>query len=337
MNGRDGEEPRGRERQGGRLPAWEPDADASSPSPSTPPPVPATPRRPGTGPRRARRDRDSGDARAAVRYVRFGDALAGGLATWFRNVVPVTVLAVLAYVPVILVFWLVRDSNRGLVDEWLYEYKRYMRWMYLFMSLKAVGFPATGLLLSGVAAFLVHEQVRYRRAGPLRVLGHGVRRFLPTVWALFLVMLLMSLCVFVMLLFVGLFTGGEPGPVGYVVFLVLLIPIGMLASCVVLTTACAVVERTGRPIRRSFDLTHGNRAPIFGLIAMWFIVEWLLWAIIAAISGRPDDPGQGAVLIAMTVSFVLAGPRAATTAVVYDRIIQGREGVAVERLEAVFE
>jgi membrane-bound ClpP family serine protease len=92
-------------------------------------------------------------------------------------------------------------------------------------------------------------------------------------------------------------------------------------------------------VRRSIELTDGNRGPIFGVVLLLGLAQFL--AGMAAAIGfevaagiQPEPLGYSLTIIAITILFGVF--QSTMAAVAYSLLRKGRENVDIEELAAVF-
>ena len=133
-------------------------------------------------------------------------------------------------------------------------------------------------------------------------------------------------------------------------FLLLIVPGVLLSLAWSVAAPAAVMERVGvfGAFGRSVELTRNNRAAIFGLAVILFVVQFIVqFAVVAVVFltvglGSAASLGPGAVVVAQTISTLIAQTiigalSAAGVASVYYELRQIKEGVGAAELAAVFD
>jgi len=239
-----------------------------------------------------------------------GDVIGSTFTAWFSNFVPFTLMALLVYSPIVVAWLLFLQS----------DYTR--RDFDLFSSVTNIieGFFLSNILAAAVI-YAVFEHLRGRSAGIGRSLSTGLARMFPVLGAAILVGLSVLL---------GL--------------LLLIIP-GIIFACILsVTVPAVVVERAGpvEAMRRSAELTKGNRMTIFGIYVLIFLIMFGMGLAIGLIAGIAVTPRTREdvtlfVLISTVLGIVIAPLQSVLPAVIYHRLRVGREGVDVDDLVGVFE
>jgi hypothetical protein len=176
---------------------------------------------------------------------------------------------------------------------------------------------AIGYILALLSqAILAHGAFEDMRGRPVRIftsLGVGLRRLLP-----FFVRALSVL----LLYFIGVIALIVPGII-------------VLAACYVAVPAC-VVERIGpfKSMGRSLDLTRGHRWKIFGIMVVMFFANAIAGGVALGVAAGSSFAGLAAQLM---VTAILGAFSAVLALVAYHDLRVAKEGVATDRLAAVFE
>jgi hypothetical protein len=260
---------------------------------------------------------------------RAGAVLATSVTVWIRNLVPFTLLGLLAYTPLFLYLWLgpplalegarLDTGRAGLMTA-----------VTLLLDLLATG-------------MMVYATVQYTSGRPVtvgQVITAGARRVLPLVG----VTLLAALCI-----------GGAAGAILVPALLVrstgLAVLLGIPAVIITVILVCmlwvalpvAVIERPGlvAALRRSRELTAGYRLHIFATLLVIGAVRWLLSELLGlALTDADGSPVLGReldVVLSMTVSAIGGAFVAVTSAVSYQGLRAAKEGIGVDQLARVFD
>ncbi|HVV87358.1 MAG TPA: hypothetical protein VHE35_30160 [Kofleriaceae bacterium] len=155
-----------------------------------------------------------------------------GLNIWARNIVPFTLLSVLAYAPMIV--W-AYTLTTGTPD---------LHALRLFAPISGAVISVLNVLLSAMLTYGVVMELRGEHAGLLACIGHGLRRFLPA----------LATAIVVMLAVFG-------------ATLLLVVP-GIIVGCMLyVAVPAAIVERPGvlGALRRSRQLTRGRKVDVFAI------------------------------------------------------------------------
>lgn len=252
-----------------------------------------------------------------------GGALSRTLRVWWAHVWAFSGMSLVVFAPLLaalgLVFgWALRYARPGTAPE-----------PSELVTRVALVFGATALTLvlsvvqMGAIAYGTVQWLRGERAPLGRMLGVGLRRGLPVVGT--------ALVVWVATV-AGMFLLFVPG----VLFLV--------AASVAIPAA--VVERPGvaGALRRSFELTRGNRWPLFAAGLAVVAIQWVLSAVVQvaslAVLGlvTPGAAALGATLFTTQLGNALFSVLpVVAVAVCYHDLRLAKEGVDTAELARVFE
>ena len=183
------------------------------------------------------------------------------------------------------------------------------------------GMQFLGMLIGYVLALLsqailAHGAFEDMRGRPVRIfssLGVGLRRLLP----------ILGLALSVGLLYViGLMALIVPGII-------------VVTAYYVAVPAC-VIERIGpfKSMGRSLDLTKGHRWKIFGILVLMFFGNAIAGGVVLGVAAGGSFAGLAAQLM---VTAILGAFSAVLVLVTYHDLRVAKEGVATDRLAAVFE
>lgn len=258
---------------------------------------------------------------------RVGDALGKGFAIWFRNLPSFLILAAIIYSPIIIYTAVV--LNAELTEASL------TRWGYVFTLVDLL----LGLILSACVLYGTIQQLRGRHAGIGESIGVGLKRLLPVLG----VGVLMGLCVLGLVIPVvalGFFGGGPSAAL--VLGVLLIVPVIMVYCMLYVSIPAAVVERPGvvGALRRSRELTAGNRLGIFGILVVLGIIEFIANKLLESTLITPDvEPSaiKTFLWLSLGIGIVLAALGATVNGVVYHDLRVAKDGVETEDLARVFE
>jgi len=256
--------------------------------------------------------------------------------SYFRNFFPLTGITLLVSLPTSI--WTIVMLSDVTITDMLAGSDA--------MTAYSWGSMLLALVLQPIAtAAVVFAVFRFVKSGTLASIGHSLRVGLVRLPTLIAVALIVGL------MLVGLALPGAAlafGMGGFGVFLavVLLVPVAfVLYVGLFVTVPAVVVERAGalESLRRSWDLTAGQRWRIFGFL-MLFVLIYMGFAIVLVafsfMGGAMRDP----LLLyrVQLVASLASGPvfsalnSVATTLTYFDLKVL-KEGVGVEELESIFE
>jgi hypothetical protein len=237
-----------------------------------------------------------------------GKLLTMGFGIGVRNLVAFAFLSLLVYSPWVALelvkFDLMADMERNSAN-------------LLLLLINLLPLPL-GMVVSGAIAYGVVQQLRGKRASLGDCIAHGLRdlgRILGT---------------------------GAYATLRIGVGMILCFVPGLIETCrLYVAMPVAVIEGCGprATVRRSIELTDGNRGPIFGVVLLLGLAQFL--AGMAAAIGfevaagiQPEPLGYSLTIIAITILFGVF--QSTMAAVAYSLLRKGRENVDIEELEAVF-
>jgi len=245
-----------------------------------------------------------------LRFTVFG-TLVESMRVLRRNLVPVVVLGLLFFSPLILYTGsLMRDVAR---DGWISS-DAITTWL-LVTTLLAY---AADQLTAAPIVYGVVQELNGTHAGIGACLAQGLKRLA----SVFVTVLLLYLCVLL---------GAYP----------FIIPAFVLAAGLYVAVPVAVCERPGiaGTLTRSFTLTEGNRMRIFGMMILYW--GGRLGAKFGLIFGLRAEGRVGLVEAtlggALAIDFLFGIVGAVMQGVTYSRLRQLKDGVSTADLAAVFE
>ncbi len=184
-----------------------------------------------------------------------------------------------------------------------------------------------GVILEFVGqAVILYGAFQAMRGRPV-IIGDAVRRGFARFWSIVGVSILVSLGIFVGLIF-------------------FIIPGIMLALRWAVALPACVVENVGplAAMRRSAELTKGHRWKIFGIFVLIMVVFFVAFAIIgvlAALGVVAAPEGIGRLVLAGIITVIVTGIVTAyfnvVAAMIYHDLRVAKEGVGTEEIAAVFD
>jgi hypothetical protein len=228
---------------------------------------------------------------------RVGNVFNRAFALTVRNFLPFCTLTAITALPAL---YLSRGALEGGAD---------MGMQFLGM---AIGY-VLALLSQAVLAHGAFEDLRGRPVRIFTSVGIGLGRLLP------LLVIAVSLGLLYMLGIIALIV---PGLI-------------VLTAYYVATPAC-VIERIGpfKSMGRSLDLTKGHRWKIFGIMVVMYFANVVAGGVVLGVTAGGSFAGLAAQLM---VTAILGAFSAVLGLVVYHDLRAAKEGVATDRLAAVFE
>ncbi|HVR11010.1 MAG TPA: zinc ribbon domain-containing protein [Thermoanaerobaculia bacterium] len=235
---------------------------------------------------------------------RVGEVLGDVFSIFFSNLVPFILIAAMVTAPLFLLLAML-SSSRGSGALAL-----------SFLTLLIQGVVITPLV-TGAIAFGVAQDLRGRDAS----IGECLRRGLSSLGKVFLTALLQGIVIF----------GG---------FLLCIVP-GLIAAATYSVAIPAVLEDaagSGTALRRSADLTRGNRAGVFGVLLTLGFIQYALGRVVALVAGPAIARAPVAALLGSVALSPLTTSLAATAAaVMYYRLRSLKEGIDVADITSVFD
>jgi hypothetical protein len=255
-----------------------------------------------------------------------GAVVGRSLSIWFKNIIPFSILLLLVNLPIVIYMAMAAEdmatmASAGEVD-----------WVTLSMVL--LGQLCLGLIATGAVTYGVFQQLRGQHASIGSCLAVGLGRLFPVIGVGLLTgLVLIGACLpFILIAMAGSFLS-ILGVIG-----------GLVAAIIVycmlwVSVPVAIVERPGvfASLRRSRELTRGNKASIFGILfLLGLITGGVSWLIMKILGGILSDPIQ--VVIADTaIDAILGGIVSVAAAVGYHDLRADKEGVGIDELVKVFE
>jgi hypothetical protein len=239
-----------------------------------------------------------------------GNAIRDGFKIWGRNIIPFTILGALVYVPVALWVWSSFHQDMDL--------EKAMGMAFAVMGLSII----LNIFISGVLTYGVVMEMQGKHASMGSCIAMGLRRFLPALGVSFLSVLAI--------------TGAT---------LLLIIP-GIIVYCMLyVSVQASVMERPGLfgALRRSRELTAGNKLNIFGLLFVVGLITGIPRTVVEKIIlPDPEHPSsfeavKTYVYVTLGFSIVIGTIGAVIAAVTYFQLRQDKDGVSIEEIARVFE
>ncbi len=264
---------------------------------------------------------------------RVGEVLSRSMAILARNIVPFGLLAVLFTVPTFLATVIV-DPQAGMMDPktiQALEYGDESAVARFFMMLAAmIGLLLMGMVLSMLAtAAMVYGTFQDLRGAPAAIgasLRHGLRIVFPVLGVALLSVLMMMLSA-----------------------IALVIPMFIVMTMFWVAIPTAVVERPGviASLKRSAELTKGNRWRVFGIYAVITLLSLVASSIVqvpfmaSMVNAGPDVMMSGGFLAAQILGLLVTAffmaLSAVASAVAYHDLRAVNEGFDIDQFAAVFD
>lgn len=243
-----------------------------------------------------------------LRYTLFG-TIGESLVVWARNLLPIALLGVVFYSPLIIytvhLLGEVRAGSGPGLDMW---------WVLVSLF---VAYAADQLLAAPIVYGVVQE-LNGTRAGVGACIAQGVKRFFPVFFTIFL----LYWCVIL---------GAYP----------FVIPGFVLATGLYVAVPAAVCERPGvmGTLTRSFEITEGNRFRIFGLFLLFWGTRIGAKALLLSLLDPTASAAnaQAFLVASLAVDFLYSTIGAVLQGVTYSRLRQLKDGVSTADLAKVFE
>ncbi|HEY4241902.1 MAG TPA: hypothetical protein VGM88_18905 [Kofleriaceae bacterium] len=218
---------------------------------------------------------------------------------WARNVVPFLLITTIVYLPIVV--WGLVAANADSTSA-----------AKAFVNDASGVATLLGLAASAAVNYGVVKELQGERATIGACLATGLRRFLPV----FGVAILMSLAIL----------GG---------LLLLIIPGLIMATMFYVALPAAVIERPGLlgALKRSRELTAGYRWPIFGLMFLFALMQFVAGFIVAALFMQ-----SATMIYAEIIAWIVLGSLGACmSSITYFLLRNDKEGITASELAQVFE
>ncbi len=240
-----------------------------------------------------------------VSEFRVGSVLGRGFSILFSNIVPFMFLTVLIYSPLILYTLTIdiSDLTQEAAEQAL------VTWSLVIVF----GSMLLGMILTAALIYGTFQELRGQRATIGECLSHGLRRAIPVLGVALLVMAATM---------AGLIALIVPG---FIVMTMLWVAIPV-----------AVVEQPGviNSLRRSSELTKGDRWRVFGILFLLLFMENIVNKIIENMGGSDVT---FILLFSLAISAFVGAVGAVVAAVGYHDLRVVKEGVGIDELAAVFD
>lgn len=235
-----------------------------------------------------------------------GTVLGRGIGTYFKNIIPFTLIVAVVYLPMIIWTYVVFSNNSLTIEQ-------IQSW-----TLKEYVFK---LVLSSFAVatltFGVVKELQGERASIGTCIANGISRSLPA-------------------LGVGLMTA-----LAVVGGAILLVVPGIIAACMLyVAMPASVIEKPGvfGALRRSRELTDGYKGSIFGVLFLFGLANWVAGQIVVHVMAPTTLPQlRTLAIVIVAIDVVLAGIGACVAAVAYYLLRAEKEGTSAHELASVFE
>ncbi len=263
-----------------------------------------------------------------------GEMMGESISAYFGNFFKYSLLAALAVLPLaVWGFFLFRNVD-----------------MYDISGFKSLGYQITaiGILSSflqsiavGAIIYGVFKKKSSQSASFFQCLGVALSK-LHRLIGVTIVILIASV-----LIYLPFLLGAFIPILGILIIIGGLIPILMFLTASYLAPAVVVVESKGifESLKRSFDLTRGNRSKIFAILLVFGVVNKVIDYVISTVLGGGASPTMESILdqaemsmwvnLVITVFFAALG--AVAVALVYHRIRSKLEGLNDLELAALFD
>ncbi|MEN8148440.1 MAG: hypothetical protein ABFS86_01380 [Planctomycetota bacterium] len=258
-----------------------------------------------------------------------GTVIGNTFSIWSRNLVPFSALALLIYLPVLIIgylFW-----------EGAHTEQEVVRFKWIMWGAEQVFFAS---LLAGTLTYGVVMQLRGKRADIGNCVKIGLSRILH-VFGVSILVALMSVLWFVPGYVV--LQGGNIG-LGALLLSLAVLPLLIIMLTYYVAVPATVVERVGviEALSRSAALTKGLRMTIFGILFLFgllvFVIAIPFGVVIGFVIGTGVEMAPSTFYVIQTLIGVLLAPLTAILpGVIYHDLRVGKEGVDVKDLAAVFE
>jgi len=253
------------------------------------------------------------------RRFEIGRVLGRTFPIWLRNFVPFMILSLVIYSPMLAFAVLaVPDTIGGL--------RAYRAVLFILGWL-------LGIVVTGALVFGVFRQLRGQPAGLVDCLRVGLARLFPVLAVGILVGLIVAIPLVLAAVLGGIF--GRNGMA--LAVLIAVVPAISLFLRYWVSVPVAVVERPGvvASLRRSADLTRGNKGSIFVVLLVLGVLQWVVDRIVGMVT--PGDNLAVAILVPQLVTIALGALMAVANAVGYHDLRVAKEGVGIEELLKVFD
>ena len=255
-----------------------------------------------------------------------GAVVGRSLSIWFKNIIPFSILLLIVNLPLVIyqataAEELAAMASAGEVD-------------WTTISMVIIGQLILGLIATGAVTYGVFQQLRGQHASIGSCLAVGLGRLFPVIGVgLLMVLVVIGACLpFGLIAMAGSFLAFL-GVIGAVVAVI-------VVYCMLwVSVPVAIVERPGvfASLRRSRELTRGNKASIFGILfLLGLITGGVSWLIMKILGGVLSDP-MHIVIADSAIDAILGGIISVAAAVGYHDLRADKEGVGIDELVKVFE
>jgi len=264
------------------------------------------------------------------RTFQLGRAISSSFEVWGTNFVPFTLLALVIYSPLLL-FFLV---SGGFEDAGV--------WSIVLAIVASFFLPRL------LVATVIYGSFQRLRRQPMSIAESVSRGLacLPRVVVVFLLSVVIYAAALVpgilcALVSAGSFAGGVAATgvlFGFLAFVLLILGLSYPWTTLVCAVPAAVVEHAGpvEAIRRSFELTKGDRLTVFGVLFLVSILVGLIVGVlgeIVALFVSERYVGFASQLVQAPFQAITA----VLAAVIYHDLRVAREGIGTDELAKIFE
>lgn len=247
-----------------------------------------------------------------IKEFRIGDVLGSAFSILFRNIVPFCLITGLILLPQIAYSLYVAFGIQTMSVAKMLETLRWYALITIVLSLLLTP------VATGAVTFGVFQQLRGKHASVGECLSVGISRMFPVIGVAILAGLMVL--------------GGA---------ILLIIPGLIVLTMVYVAVPVAVVEKpgVGASIRRSFDLTKGNRWLVFGILfILWlmrFVVNWLLQT--GLIRRGSISTFSTYTIVSLVVTVIFSALEATTVCVAYYHLRSTKEAIDADQIASVFD
>lgn len=238
-----------------------------------------------------------------------GQVLKRSFSTFFANFVPFCVLALILYLPSLLLGFGSMDELQGGVGP------QYSAIDFVIIALSLV----LTYILVGALVYGTVQHLSGQKASLGDIVGRGLSRVIPVVVIAILLSLVIS---------VG--------------FLLLIIPGIFLTVAYSVVVPAAVVERQGiiSSFNRSWELTKGYRWPVLGVLLILLVILIGFTFVTGAVAGVAIfflDSLEMLIVVNYVISAISGALASVFIAVLYHDLRVAKEGISSAQIAAVFD
>lgn len=238
-----------------------------------------------------------------------GNALGQGFRIWGRNIVPFTLLGLIVYLPVLLYVMMTVNEQMTLTD---------LNRLVLVLILAPI---LLNIFITGTVTYGVVMEMRGQHASMGASVAAGLKRFLPALGVSILAILAVIFGILLLL-------------VGSVIFFCMFY----------VAVPASIMEKPGLigALKRSRELTAGNKLNIFGLLFIFGLITGIPRTIVEKIimpNAERATLGEVKQFIYVSLGFtiVIGTLGAVVAAVTYFQLRQDKDGVSIDEIARVFD